>query len=58
MANCLFDYAADNEQLKGTVVYWKLNDARFQSRGTVHHFDTLNREPSWFAASAWVALTT
>ena len=29
-----FDYAADNEQLKGTDVYWKLNDARFQSSGS------------------------
>ena len=28
------DYAADNEQLKGTDVYWKLNDARFQSSGS------------------------
>ena len=27
-----FDYARDNEQLKGTDAYWKLNDARFQSR--------------------------
>ena len=26
------DYAADNEQLKDTDGYWKLNDARFQSR--------------------------
>ena len=26
------DYAADNGQLKDTAVYWKLNDARFQSR--------------------------
>ena len=25
-----FDYAEDNEQLKGTDAYWKLNDARFQ----------------------------
>ena len=25
-----FDYAEDNEQLKGTDVYWKLNQARFQ----------------------------
>ena len=24
-----FDYARDNEQLKGTDAYWKLNDARF-----------------------------
>ena len=29
-----FDYAADNEQLKGTDAYWKLNDARFQSSGS------------------------
>ena len=26
------DYAADNGQLKDTAAYWKLNDARFQSR--------------------------
>ena len=25
-----FDYARDNDQLKGTDAYWKLNDARFQ----------------------------
>ena len=25
-----FDYAEANERLKGTDVYWKLNDARFQ----------------------------
>ena len=25
-----FDYARDNEQLRGTDAYWKLNDARFQ----------------------------
>ncbi len=25
-----FDYAEDNEQLRGTDAYWKLNDARFQ----------------------------
>ena len=28
--NLPFDYARDNEQLKGTDAYWKLNDARFQ----------------------------
>ena len=28
------DDAKDNEQLKGTDVYWKLNDARFQSSGS------------------------
>ena len=27
-----FDYAEDNDELKGTDAYWKLNDARFQSR--------------------------
>ena len=25
-----FYYAEDNDQLKGTDAYWKLNDARFQ----------------------------
>ena len=25
-----FDYIQDNEQLKGTDFYWKLNEARFQ----------------------------
>ena len=25
-----FDYAGDNEQIKGTDAYWRLNDARFQ----------------------------
>ena len=25
-----FDYARNNEKLKGTDAYWKLNDARFQ----------------------------
>ena len=28
--NLPFDYARDNEHLKGTDVYWKLNQARFE----------------------------
>ena len=40
------DYAADNGQLKDTAAYWKLNDARFQSREIGEGFSESVKSPT------------